>query len=171
MITTLIEADDDPAGLSRTLASLVPGAVEGLIREVIVLSSESTSVAKVADHAGCRLAAPGDVDQIVSTAKGDWLLVLPSGVVLSPGWVEPVSDFLANAENRSGGGRFRPARPDRLSLMRWFRLRQDPLARGALVRRRDAARVGSKGLGSLAGGVRLREIAVDIRMPKRPDRA
>ena len=37
MLTVLIDAADDPNGLALTLATLVPGAVEGLVRDVVVI--------------------------------------------------------------------------------------------------------------------------------------
>jgi glycosyltransferase involved in cell wall biosynthesis len=54
MISVLIETKDDEEGLARTLSTLIGGAVEGLVREVIVCDRGSTDQThKVAEHAGC----------------------------------------------------------------------------------------------------------------------
>ncbi|RYE82807.1 MAG: glycosyl transferase family 2, partial [Hyphomicrobiales bacterium] len=37
MLTVLIDAAEDPNGLALTLSTLVAGAVEGLVREVVVI--------------------------------------------------------------------------------------------------------------------------------------
>ena len=53
MISVLIETRNDEAELAHTLASLVPGAVEGVVREVIVCDRGSTDgTASVAEQAG-----------------------------------------------------------------------------------------------------------------------
>ena len=54
MISVLIETKDGEEGLARTLATLVGGAVEGVVREVIVCDKGSTDhTHSVAEHAGC----------------------------------------------------------------------------------------------------------------------
>ena len=54
MLTVLIETRNDEEGLARTLASLVGGAVEGVVRDVIVCDRGSTDQThRVAEHAGC----------------------------------------------------------------------------------------------------------------------
>ena len=54
MLSVLIETRNDEEGLARTLASLVGGAVEGVVREVIVCDLGSTDQTHdVAEHAGC----------------------------------------------------------------------------------------------------------------------
>ncbi len=80
MLTVLIETRNNEEGLARTLASLIPGAVEGLVREVVVCDLGSTDqTRRVADHAGCVFLAQGGVGQGIRQAKGEWLLLLPVG--------------------------------------------------------------------------------------------
>lgn len=62
MLSTLVllaDSDGPPASLGalvRTLGALVPGTIEGLVRDVtIVAAGPDPEVGRVADHAGCAL--------------------------------------------------------------------------------------------------------------------
>ncbi|TIU37731.1 MAG: glycosyl transferase family 2, partial [Mesorhizobium sp.] len=60
MLSVLIETRNDEEGLARTLASLVGGAVEGVVRDVIVCDQGSTDQThRVAEHAGCHYVSGG----------------------------------------------------------------------------------------------------------------
>lgn len=105
MLSVLIETRNHEEGLARTLASLVPGAVEGLVREVVVCDLGSADqTRRVADHAGCVFLAQGGLAQGVRQARGDWLLVLPPGARLLEGWMEPLTDHV---QAQRGPGRLK----------------------------------------------------------------
>ncbi len=61
MISVVIPTHESERALANTLAALVPGAIDGVLREVIVADAGSRDgTAKVADVAGCRfMVAPG----------------------------------------------------------------------------------------------------------------
>ena len=93
MLTVLIETKDDEEGLTRTLASLVGGAVEGVVRDVIVCDSGSTDQThRVAEHAGCNYLAAGGVAAVRRKANGcfysspvpDWSTAGPSPCLPTP---------------------------------------------------------------------------------------
>jgi glycosyltransferase involved in cell wall biosynthesis len=91
MLTVLIETQNDEDGLTRTLASLIGGAVEGVVRDVIVCDRGSTDQThRVAEHAGCNFISGGGVAAGIRQAKGEWLLMLEPGARLVDGWMEPV---------------------------------------------------------------------------------
>src|SRR5215213_9150718 len=91
MLSVLIETRNDEEALARTLASLVGGAVEGVVREVIVCDTGSTDrTHTVAEHAGCHYLPSGGIAAGIGLAKGDWLLLLEPGARLSEGWIEDV---------------------------------------------------------------------------------
>ncbi|TIT95003.1 MAG: glycosyltransferase, partial [Mesorhizobium sp.] len=95
MLSVLIETRNDEEGLARTLASLIGGAVEGVVRDVIVCDTGSTDQTHyVAEHAGCHYMAGGVADGI-GQAKGDWLLLLEPGARLAEGWIEEVAAHTA----------------------------------------------------------------------------
>lgn len=136
MISVVIQASDgDEERLARTLASLVGGAVEGTVREVVVvLGTDAPGPFKVADHAGCRIAkTPAEA---IAVAKGDWLLMLEPGARLLEGWSESVMLHAAEADRPARLSRDASVRP---SFMARLRARRRPFAHGLLIRRKDAS--------------------------------
>lgn len=96
MLTIIMECHNDEAELAQTLSALVAGAVEGVVRDVIVLDHGSTDgSARVADAAGCRFLTDWDLKDVVQSARGDWLLLLEPGARPLAGWVDAVIDHVA----------------------------------------------------------------------------
>lgn len=86
MISVIIPTRDSAAVLGPCLSALVPAAVSGLVREVILADAGSLDgTLAIAEDAGARVAA-GDIAAAVAAAKGDWLLILPPTSRLEPGW-------------------------------------------------------------------------------------
>jgi glycosyltransferase involved in cell wall biosynthesis len=92
MITVVIATDNDERTLGQTLASLVPAAVDGLVREVILADAGSTDdTLKIAEDAGARIVqAEGAVEARLAAAcrvaRADWLLILEASVPAPHGW-------------------------------------------------------------------------------------
>ena len=99
MISVIIPTLNAEAGLAATLTALVPGAVEGLIREVIVADGGSTDATRdIADACGATIVVsePGRGLQLrtgAEHARGSWLLFLHADTVLEPGWIADVTAF------------------------------------------------------------------------------
>ena len=159
MLTIIMECRDNEAELAQTLSVLVAGAVEGLVRDVIVLDHGSRDgSATVADAAGCRFLDTWDLADVLGSARGDWLLLLEPGARPLSGWVEAIADHVAA---HPGPARFRGARK-RPFLQR---LRQRlPLEEGYLVTKRQAAAAVRPGMGlaGLAAGAKVRMLAAEI---------
>jgi cellulose synthase/poly-beta-1,6-N-acetylglucosamine synthase-like glycosyltransferase len=86
MISVIVPTRDSAAALSVCLSALVPAAVSGLVKEVILADAGSTdATAGIAADAGAAVVV-GDVAAAVATAKGDWLLILLPTTRLEPGW-------------------------------------------------------------------------------------
>ncbi|MDR4307851.1 glycosyltransferase [Chelatococcus sambhunathii] len=110
MLSVVIPTRNDERALVRTLASLVPAAADGVVRDVIVADSGSTDATlEVADLAGCRVAGPVPggpqargalLDGAVRTAKGPWVMVLEPGVVLEEGWHREAAAMIETLERR-----------------------------------------------------------------------
>jgi glycosyltransferase involved in cell wall biosynthesis len=114
MISVIIATRDDETRLAMSLAALVPAAMEGLVREVIVVDRGSRDgTAVVADAAGCRFLEASDPNKdarrlAAEAARSDWLLFLPPGAILATGWQSDAMAFL-DESIESGAGRGRAA--------------------------------------------------------------
>ncbi|MEM6438836.1 MAG: TIGR04283 family arsenosugar biosynthesis glycosyltransferase [Pseudomonadota bacterium] len=117
-ISIVLPTLDAAKGIGPCIAALVPGVVDGLVRELILSDGGSRDgIEQVAEAAGARLVLgpPGRGGQLrrgAEAAQGDWLLFLHSDTVLSADWVPAVRRHLKEAPQEAG----------------WFRLTFD--ARG-----------------------------------------
>lgn len=161
MISVLIETQNDEEALARTLASLVGGAVDGLVREVIVCDDGSTDATRrVADEAGCAL-LEGTAGEGVARAKGDWLLMLEPGARLADGWLEPAAAHMAKSTIPA---HFTRARAQRAPFLSRVFGGNRALANGLLIRRSQAAALAknARDAEALARGLATRQIAAEI---------
>jgi glycosyltransferase involved in cell wall biosynthesis len=92
MISVVIATHNDGRTLGQTLASLVPAAVDGLVREVVLADAGSTDeTLAIAEDAGARVVrSEGPIEARLlegcRAARGDWLLILEASVPASSGW-------------------------------------------------------------------------------------
>lgn len=107
MLSVVIPTRNDEARLVPTLAALVPGAADGLVRDVRIADGGSTDATlEIADLAGCDVLQGGPdrgarLDAAARAAKGPWLLFLEPGVVLDESWRHEARQF-ADALERTG---------------------------------------------------------------------
>ncbi|MFC3073824.1 glycosyl transferase [Shinella pollutisoli] len=149
MLTIIMECRDNEAELAQTLSALVAGAVEGIVRDVIVLDRGSRDgSSKVADAAGCRFLTEWDMKDVVRSARGDWLLLLEPGARPLAGWVDAVVDHVAIEKRPAHFSGSRSHRPPLFSRLR----RRPALERGYLVSKRQAS-------ATVASGMALAEMA------------
>ena len=100
MISVVIPVLNAEASLAATLTALVPAAVEGLVREVIVVDGGSADRSiEIADQAGADVvrSRPGRGAQLAAgaaAARGPWLLFLHADTVLAAGWERDASAFI-----------------------------------------------------------------------------
>jgi rSAM/selenodomain-associated transferase 2 len=100
MISVVIPTLNAESHLPRTLAALVPAAVDGLVREVIVVDGGSAdATAVIADAAGATFmsAERGRGQQLragAQRARSRWLLFLHADTVLQPPWQEDALRFM-----------------------------------------------------------------------------
>lgn len=169
MLSVLIETRNDEEGLARTLASLVTGAVEGVVREVIVCDAGSSDQTHhVAEHAGCHYLANAPLAAGIRQAKSEWLLMLEPGARLRDGWIEAV---VSHAGSASGAARFTRSRQSREPFLSRIFSGRRPLADGLVVTRRQAQSLArGDGTGAtIARAVSPRRIGAEIVVaPLRP---
>lgn len=143
MLSVFILAGDDAEALARTLATLVPHAVDGMISDAtaVVEGSPSASVQTLCHQAGCELVDSRQmpVDQILAHGRAPWLLILTAGVRPLSDWTEPVRAHV-QAPTGAGPARFKLAR----AAGPWWRRMMGrsagggPFHRGLLIDRRQA---------------------------------
>ena len=109
-----VPVSPSPEALVRTLAALVPAAIEGLVRDVVLAApSGNPDLARIADHAGCEIAEADTPTAVIAAglkaARGDALLVLRAGHAPERGFFEEMADL-----------------SDRLGLMGAVRVRATP---------------------------------------------
>jgi len=103
MLTVIIPTHNSERALVPTLAMLVPGAMSGTVREVIVADGGSTDgTADVVDIAGCNImvsTAPlaARLKAAAAAARGSWLMFLRAGVVLDAAWVKKATQVIERA--------------------------------------------------------------------------
>ncbi len=132
MISVVIGTHDSEALLVPTLAALVPGALAGIVREVIVADGGSSDdTGKVADIAGCSFIMKPEplgarLSAAAAMARANWLLFLKPGTVLGAQWMDEVGRFMQEAQIdgvSSCAAVFRPrARHGRSALSEAFAL-------------------------------------------------
>lgn len=104
MISVVIPTLNAEATLARCLTALVPAAVDGVVREVIIADGGSTdATAAIADEAGATLlqADRGRGQQLAAgarAAKSRWLLFLHADTVLQPGWEDEALGHMREAD-------------------------------------------------------------------------
>lgn len=163
MISVVIPTHDHAAVIAACLSSLVPAAVDGLVREVVLADAGSTDETLViAEDCGARVVkADGDLGARLAAAcvdpRGDWLLILLPDATLPESW-------RSAAETQIKAGWDQAAwlpRPGRSWLER---LTGGDAPQGLLVSGRHYAAVGGfapgdKGLARLLGRLGAKRLA------------
>jgi glycosyltransferase involved in cell wall biosynthesis len=125
MLSVVIPTHESERLLVPTLAALVPGAMSGLVSEVLVIDAGSKDATEeVADIAGCRFlrsdaALGARLKQAAASTRTPWLMFLRPGSIPEPGWIEACERFMEAASQIDGAARaavFRP--PGAADLLR-----------------------------------------------------
>ncbi len=105
MISVVIPTLNADEGLAACLTAIVPAAVEGLVREVIVVDGGSSDrTLNIVEQSGADLvrSAPGRGEQLcegAARARSPWLLFLHADTVLEPGWERDVSALIERIDS------------------------------------------------------------------------
>lgn len=111
MISVIIPTLNVETGLGATLTALVPAAVDGIVREVIVADAGSTDrTLMVADQAGvevisCEAGRGRQMRAGAQAARSRWMLFLHADTVLEHGWEHEAAQFMERVDS----GRRTPA--------------------------------------------------------------
>jgi rSAM/selenodomain-associated transferase 2 len=105
MISVVIPTLNSQAGLPAALARLVPAAVDGLVREVIIVDGGSgDGTTAIADQTGARLLTceRGRGKQLAAGARHarfPWLLFLHADTALEEGWEREALAFVGQVDS------------------------------------------------------------------------
>ena len=155
MISVVIATDNDERTLGQALASLVPAAVDALVREVILADAGSADeTLSIAEDAGARVvqaqgAAEARIAEACRAARSDWLLILEASVPAPHGW-EPAAR--QHMERQAG----KAAYWGRSGLAPFVTPAKAVLAPKALVDRDSAAAGWLRKLGGKAVALKIR---------------
>jgi rSAM/selenodomain-associated transferase 2 len=138
MISVVIPTLNAETDLPRTLAALVPAAIDGIVREVIIADGGSSdATGRIAEATGAHFIAAeqGRGQQMASGAegaKGPWLLFLHADTVLQDGWEREALSLMRAIEQG--------ARPDTAAVFRYALDDKGlwPAVLGVIVRMRSA---------------------------------
>ena len=104
MISIVIPTLNAASGLAACLTALVPGVVNGCVREVIIVDGGSTDrTLEIAEASGATIirTSQGRGTQLkagAEDAKAEWLLFLHADTVLDAGWEDEVATFIERVD-------------------------------------------------------------------------
>jgi glycosyltransferase involved in cell wall biosynthesis len=162
MLSVIIETKNHAEDLARTLSSLVPAAVEGVVRDVTVRDhGSSDETRRVCEHAGVRWLEIGDIGHAIKQTRSDWVLLLAPGARLIDGWIEPVAMHM---QKQTLPARFSRSRAHRLGFLARIGRSQNALAEGLLISKKQALALARSGMNgeALARGLAAKRITAEI---------
>lgn len=98
MLTVIIDARSDAERLPALLAQLTAGAVDGLVRQVLIVAADGQAgIGDLCEETGAD--AHPTIEAAAKAARADQLLVLPADFRLRDGWMGSLDGHLG----RDGG--------------------------------------------------------------------
>ena len=107
-VSVLIPTLNAAAELGETLAHLVDGVQDGVIRELILADGGSNDDTRAIAEAAGAVWVPasggrgGQLRAGAAQARGAWVLILHADTHLAPGWVQAVSNHIAERPSQAG---------------------------------------------------------------------
>lgn len=99
MLTVIIDARADNERLPALLGQLTAGAVDGIVRQVlIVAAADQPGIDDLCEESGAE--AHPTLEAAAGAARAEWVLVLPADLRLRDGWIGSL-----NGHMERGGGR------------------------------------------------------------------
>jgi hypothetical protein len=109
MISALILATSDEPAILDTLAALVAGVADGVLRDAVIIGPHSPLLDQAADAAGgLRLTSSQSRAEMkveaAKHAKAPWAFVVSAGLVPTGDWVRSLADFVERGPHDRAAG-------------------------------------------------------------------
>ena len=111
MISVIIPTPDDDPVLIETLAALVAGIADGVLRDAVIVGPASTRINEMAEAAGAtRIKVTGSQDEMIiaaaKIARADYCFVIPAGCVPIGHWTGALADGINRLDDPRDAGLF-----------------------------------------------------------------
>ncbi|WP_293904100.1 cell wall biosynthesis glycosyltransferase [Phenylobacterium sp.] len=94
MLTVIIDARSDAERLPSLLAQLTAGAVDGIVRQVLIVAADGQpGIDELCEETGAE--AHATLEAAAGAARAELLMVLPAELRLRDGWIGSLHDHLA----------------------------------------------------------------------------
>jgi len=112
MLAVIVDARTETEGLPALLAQLTAGAVDGLVRQVLIVAADGQAdIDHLCEETGAD--ARSTIEAAAAASRADRLMVLPADFRLRDGWIGSVEGHLARGgadavvQGLAEGGLFR----------------------------------------------------------------
>jgi hypothetical protein len=96
MLSVIIDARSGADGLPGLLAQLTAGAVDGLVRQVLIVAADGQpGIGELCEDMGAE--ASPTIEAAAAAARSDQLLVLPADLRLRDGWIKALEAHLTRS--------------------------------------------------------------------------
>jgi len=93
MLSVIIDARDYPDGVPALLAQLTAGAVDGLVRQVLIVAQDDApGIDALCEDMGAE--AHATLETAAKAARADQLMILPGDFRLRDGWIKAIDSHL-----------------------------------------------------------------------------
>lgn len=96
MLTVILDARAQGDRLPAILAQLTAGAVDGVVRQVAIVSASTPQIAVLCEETGAE--AHPDLDAAARQARAEWVLLLPADFRLRDGWIGALRGHLERGQ-------------------------------------------------------------------------
>ena len=111
MISVIIPTPDDDPVLIETLAALVAGIADGVLRDAVIVGPASTRINEMAEAAGAtRIKVTGSQDEMIIAAakivRADYCFVIAAGCVPIGHWTGALAESINRLDDPRDAGLF-----------------------------------------------------------------
>lgn len=100
MLTVIIDARDEGENLPALLAQLTAGAVDGIVRQVLIVAAPSqVGIDALCEETGAE--PHPTIESAAAVARAEWIVALPADFRLRDGWIGALKSHLDRGKGRA----------------------------------------------------------------------